>query len=88
MNNQYYFLDGNRQDIQLIQFDRSNLPNEALFQEYRKIYTTKAVRVTGPFTVVTREGVITCQDGYLAVDSGGWPYPIAADEFDRIYVKA
>lgn len=56
--------------------------------EYRKKVTTEAVRIKGPFSVQTREGVLTCPDGYLAIDSHGWPYPIAADEFEAIYERA
>ena len=52
---------------------------------YRKRHLTQALRMNGPFTVETREGTLTCPDGYLALDSQGWPYPIAADEFDAIY---
>lgn len=55
------------------------------WKEYRKVATTLAVRIIGPFTVKTREGVLTCPNGYLAVDAHGWPYPIAYDEFERIY---
>lgn len=55
------------------------------WHEYRKIATTRAVRMDGPFTVKTREGKVTCPDGYLAIDAHGWPYPIAKDEFDAIY---
>jgi hypothetical protein len=36
---------------------------------------------------VTREGTLTCENGYLAIDSEGYPYPIAEDEFLRIYDK-
>lgn len=52
---------------------------------YRKKHLTPAVRMIGAFTVETREGVLTCPDGYLAVDAHGWPYPIARDEFEAIY---
>jgi hypothetical protein len=55
---------------------------------WRKKSFTRAARVAGPFQVVTKEGVLTCADGYLAFDHRGWPYPIAADEFERIYEPA
>lgn len=55
---------------------------------YRKTALTRAVRIKGPFTVLTREGPLPCPDGYLAVDAHGWPYPIAADEFAAIYEEA
>lgn len=53
--------------------------------QFRKTALTPAIRMAGPFTVETREGTLECSDGWLAIDAGGWPYPIAADEFDRIY---
>lgn len=52
---------------------------------YRKKKLTRAVRMHGPFTVETREGSLTCQDGYLAVDNAGYPYPIDHEEFVNIY---
>jgi hypothetical protein len=55
---------------------------------YRKKSLTRAVRIDGPFTVETSEGPLTCQDGYLAMDARGYPYPIAADEFALIYEPA
>ena len=55
---------------------------------WRKKSFTRAARIEGPFEVVTKEGVLTCADGYLAFDHRGWPYPIAADEFERIYEPA
>jgi hypothetical protein len=58
---------------------------EPMMSTFRKKRLTRACRITGPFEVVTREGTLTCPDGYLALDSKGWPYPIAVDEFDEIY---
>lgn len=52
---------------------------------YRKKALTKAVRIEGPFVVQTSEGPLRCEDGYLAVDARGYPYPIAVDEFALIY---
>lgn len=52
---------------------------------FRKKVTTRALRINGPFTVETSEGSLRCEDGYLAVDARGYPYPIAADEFALIY---
>ncbi len=65
-------------------FSRDVLPDGA-WGEFRKVTTTRMVRVDGPFTVATREGEITCADGWLAIDSGGWPYPIADEEQRLIY---
>ena len=56
-----------------------------LTKRYRKKTITPAIRMDGPFAVKTREGTLKCPDGYLAIDSAGWPYPIAVDEFERIY---
>lgn len=53
---------------------------------YQKRVLTPALKIPGPFEVETSEGRVTCQDGYLAFDSRGYPYPIATEEFERIYV--
>ena len=37
------------------------------------------VRIDGPFTVETAEGPLRCEDGWVALDTNGDPYPIAAD---------
>lgn len=55
---------------------------------YQKKVQTKALRLEGPFTVATSEGELRCADGYLAIDARGYPYPVAADEFDLIYGPA
>jgi hypothetical protein len=69
-------------------YKRDNLDKvEPYFEEYRKKVLTKAARIKGPFQTLTREGTLECQDGYLAVDSEGWPYPIAKSEFEAIYEK-
>lgn len=69
-------------------FSRDNLPDPAEFEEFSKSGSTKMVRIEGPFTVVTREGTMECEDGWLAIDSRGWPYPIADDEQANIYQPA
>jgi hypothetical protein len=46
-------------------------------------------RITGPATVVTQEGQYSLPDGWdgwVAFDSAGYPYPIAADEQAATYV--
>jgi len=68
-------------------FTRSELP-EVGWREFRKVGTTRIVRINGPFVTVTREGPLHCPDGWLALDRGGWPYPIAADEHELIYEAA
>lgn len=57
----------------------------AEFKLYRKKVSTLAARMDGPFEVKTTEGTLRCEDGWLAFDSRGYPYPIAADEFAQIY---
>lgn len=69
-------------------FERGNLPRPETFRLFRKTQLTQAVRISGPFRVRTREGWLDCPDGWLALDSGGWPYPIDAEEFQRIYEAA
>lgn len=55
---------------------------------WRKRKLVAAVRIVGPFSVETRDGTLTCLDGYLAVDSAGWPFPINLDEFESLYEAA
>ncbi len=70
-------------------YSTGNLPGDPQkWDVYRKVALTRATRIDGPFTVETSEGPLTCQDGYLAVDARGYPYPIAADEFHMIYKPA
>jgi len=67
---------------------RENLP-EGAYREYRKTYTPQAMRMSGPFFCLTSEGnVVSCADGWLAIDSEGHPYPIGAEEFARTYQLA
>lgn len=67
-------------------YSRDNLPSDpATWTGYRKKTVTRALRIEGPFTVLTAEGPLTMPDGYLAIDSRGWPYPIDAREFEAIY---
>ena len=56
------------------------------FTQFIKTSPTWAMRITGAFQVETSEGTLTCQDGWLAIDARGYPYPIAADEFAQIYM--
>lgn len=72
------------------QFDRVSMPppSDPRWKEFRKMHPTRMVRIDGPFRVVTLHGPVECDDGYLAVDSGGWPYPVHKFEFDRMYEPA
>ena len=65
-------------------FNTDNLP-DGDWQEFRKKVLTKMIRIDGPFTVETSEGPLRCEDGWLAIDARGYPYPIAADEQALIY---
>jgi hypothetical protein len=65
-------------------FSTDNLP-EGDWRPYRKVVATSMLRIDGPFTVETSEGPLHCEDGYLAVDARGYPYPIAIDEHAMIY---
>jgi len=67
-------------------YDRESLPSDPdTWQAFRKHAVTRAVRIQGPFTVQTSEGPLHCEDGWLALDARGFPYPIAAQEFTLIY---
>lgn len=60
-------------------------PEDAGWQSFRKTSITRMVRIDGPFVVETSEGELRCEDGWLAMDARGYPYPIAADEQSQIY---
>lgn len=69
-------------------YSKDNLPSDPeTWKRYRKTSITRATRIDGPFVVQTSEGPLRCEDGFLAVDARGYPYPIAADEFELIYVE-
>ncbi len=61
------------------------LITDDMWKSYKKKVTTKAIRCRGKFIVETSEGTMTCEDGYLAMDARGYPYPIATKEFKLIY---
>jgi len=54
---------------------------------WRKPGTTAAIRVYSRFEVETIEGTLMCDDGYLALDNNGNPYPVAKDVFEAIYER-
>lgn len=75
-------------------FSKENLPEDydapggAHWQEFKKVATTRALRIEGPFRVETSESEnepFMCEDGWLAVDARGYPYAIADEEFRKIY---
>lgn len=55
---------------------------------YQKVYQPAMVRIEGPFCVHTKEGLLTCQDGWLAIDAAGYPYPISAQDHEQMYEEA
>jgi hypothetical protein len=67
--------------------DHEKLRSFNMWGVYCKTSKTLAVRVDGPFKVETAEGPLFCQDGYLALDTMGRPYPVEKQEFERIYEK-
>lgn len=79
--------EGEREDEAPL-FTRDSPMPAAEFSPWVKRTVTLAKRISGPFRVQTREGVLRCENGWLAVDSHGWPYPIAHDEFTEIYRSA
>lgn len=63
----------------------ARLPTGVRFEPYRKKAPTYAIRIEGKFVVQTSDGLVQCDDGWLALDSRGYPYPIDADEFARSF---
>lgn len=58
--------------------DDFDAPGGHAWAEFRKATTTRALRIDGPFRVMTIHGgePQECSDGWLALDSEGHPYPI------------
>lgn len=72
-------------------FNKENLSSVTGWQGFRKTSITQAVKMDSPFRVETSESEnepFYCEDGYLAIDARGYPYAIATDEFEKIYVPA
>lgn len=65
-------------------YHRDHLP-EGEWHTFRKTALTQMIRIDGPFTVLTSEGPLTCQDGFVAMDQRGYPYPLDAGEQTLIY---
>lgn len=78
---------GAEDTVRGMHFTRDSVPGASheSWRSYNKRAVTRAKRIDGPFSVETREGLLTCRDGYLAIDAHGWPYPIAREEFELIY---
>lgn len=65
---------------------KDNLPERG-WEVYVKIAPTQMMRMSGEFTVMTKEGPLTCSDGWLALDNEGNPYPISDENQQAMYVK-
>jgi hypothetical protein len=66
-------------------FSKDDLPDGA-YRRYRKTFAPRAIRIEGTFHCATSEGnIASCTDGWLAIDSRGFPYPINSAEFDATY---
>lgn len=70
-------------------FTRDDLPSDpATWELHRKKVLTAMTRIDGPFRTLTKEGWLDCPDGWLALDSEGDPYPVAATIYDTNYEQA
>lgn len=59
-------------------FTREALPPAEDFGVFEKQGHTLMARICGPFSCVTIDGNIArCDDGWLALDGAGFPYPVA-----------
>ena len=68
-------------------FRRGALPTDG-WERYRKMAATFAIYIDEPFSVDTAEGTVSLpKGGWLALDSRGYPYPIAREEFDETYER-
>ncbi len=68
-------------------FNHDNIEFLKTAQTYQKRALTRAQRIEGPFEVLTKEGWLRCEDGYLAMDVEGNPYPIAKTVFEQTYMR-
>ena len=67
-------------------YSKGSLPSHPdEWDTYSKHGALRAVRIEGPFEVLTPEGAVDCADGYLTIDDRGIPYPVEAEEFERDY---
>jgi hypothetical protein len=72
-------LSQKRTDIPI--YSKDNLPKNG-WKEYYACNPLQMKRMIGPFKVRLKHGaIITCQDGFIAVDLEGNPFPISIKEF-------
>jgi hypothetical protein len=69
-----------------MKFTKDNL-GHLFYDEYTQTTPTKMIRINGAFEVDTKEGVMSCKDGWLALDADGDPYPIDAKVQAKTYAK-
>lgn len=70
----------------MIKYSRDNIPTSG-WADYVRKNDLQAVRIEGCFEVETINGEVRCEDGYLAIDGCGWPYPITVEVFERTYKR-
>lgn len=80
-------------------YDRESLPEDfdvpggAAWATFTLKEPLRAIRIEGAFQVrlplghALRDdvGALTCEDGWLAIDQNGDPFPIANEQFEAIY---
>lgn len=72
--------------LDVAEFEREE---KLVFGLFRKKVPIYAARIFGEFRVELANGdIVACEDGWLAFDARGHPYPIDADEFARSYDPA
>lgn len=77
-------------------YDIDNLPEDFeapggnAWATFQKRVPTEAIRIEGPFKVITSHGgdPVHCEDGWLALDAQHYPYPITDGEFRESYMPA
>lgn len=67
-------------------YTRDCLPDDG-WEEFSRSNTTKMVRIDGPFTITTKGEEVRCEDGWLALDSDGDPYPVDAQVHRTSYTQ-
>lgn len=68
-------------------FSKDKLPNFKNAEHYQLKYPVHAFRIPKPFRVKTAVGSMLCEDGYLMVNSEGYPIAITKKDFEKRYIK-
>lgn len=61
---------------------------KGFLQPYQKVGSTEMMRIEGPFKCLTQGGEAYCEDGWVAFDSEGYPYPVATTVHEETYKPA